>query len=145
MSNLFDALKNLGYSNDVCLVLDKALSLRGVTVDLLLKATSDDDRMRALGDFTVGVAKSMLGASLDPAAVARASVKDNVVLTSVVSTILFELTTMVMMITDGDFDKSHDMLSHILKVCLQESALIIAEYKDIKDDGEESTESSVLH
>lgn len=138
MSKLSDALKELGYTDRATLSLSQALSNRQSTVEGLLSAEETDTKTRihVLGEFAVGIIKGMLSASLDPAAEAK-NIKDYEVIVSVVSSALFELTTLMVTITNNDRVKSENVLVSILKTCLDEVERVFSEINSIESSGEE--------
>lgn len=138
MSKLSDALKELGYSDNVVTSLTQALSNRQSTAEGLLSAEGDSTKARIhiLGEFAVGVIKGMLSASLDPAVHAK-NVKDYEVIVSVISSALFELTVMMTMITNNDRIKTESVLVSILRTCLDEAERVFSEINSVEGSGAE--------
>lgn len=138
MSKLSDALKELGYSDNVAVSLSKALSNRQSTAESLLSAGDGETkgRIQILGEFAVGIIKGMLSASLDPAVHAK-NVKDYEIIVSVISSALFELTIMMTMITNNDRAKTEGVLLSILRTCLDEAERACSEINSVESSGAE--------
>lgn len=129
MSKLSEALKELGYSDAVSSTIATALEKRDATIETLTGLTDTQQRIQVLGEFITGISKGMIAAGLDPAT-KIGNVSDREVIVSVISTIFFELSVMMMMITDGNRDKALSTLFPILTVCLDESEKIVGELKE---------------
>lgn len=136
MSKITDALKELGYSDNVAVSLGKAFSSRKAAAENLISVDENDKKARIhiLGEFAVGIIKGMLSASLDPAVQAK-NVKDHEVIVSVISSAIFELTVMMTMITENDRMKTESVLVSILKTCLDEAERVFSEINSIEGSG----------
>lgn len=145
MSKLSEALKELGYSEAVSFSLSEALKKREATVKTLSGLTDTQKRIQVLGEFITGVSKGMLAAGLDPASEVG-NISDREIIVSVISTVFFELSVMMMMITDGDRDKALSTMFPILTVCLDEGERLVADLKEHGKFGKENVgKPFILH
>lgn len=137
MSSVSEKLIALGYRHNTAILLEKALEMRGKTVEGLLSSKSDDDVINTLGNFSSIMAKALISSCLDPAVDTDSredgtDIGDAEIIASVVAPILFETCLMMLMMSDNNFDETKRVVSDIVNECLKECKKIVEEMNKLQ-------------